>query len=55
MASPQDLREKAEHYRRLAIFVTDEEFVAELRELATQYEVLAAQIEAAGGSPEKQD
>ena len=55
MESPQALRERAEHYRRLASFVNDERTLAALRELVDLYEALAARIEATGGSAKGQD
>jgi hypothetical protein len=55
MESPQALRERAEHYRRLAPFVNDEQTLAALRELVDLYEALAARIEATGGSAKGQD
>ena len=49
MDSPQELRERAERYRRLAKAVTDPQALKALQELATEYEATAAEL--AGEDP----
>ena len=51
MESAKALREKAERYRRLAFTLDDRQAVEAARELASQYEALAAEIEAAEREP----
>ena len=45
MESPQELRDRAERYRRLTKMVTDPQALKALHELATHYEALAAEEE----------
>jgi hypothetical protein len=45
---PETLRERAAHYRELAMKVTDPKALKALRELASHYDALAAELEARG-------
>jgi hypothetical protein len=48
--SPQELREKAEHYRSLARQVTDPQAIQALQDLAAQYDAETARLEAKAAS-----
>ena len=45
----RELRKRAEHYRRVAMVVSDEDLSRSLLELAERYEALALIQEAAAG------
>jgi hypothetical protein len=51
MPTPSARRVAAERYRRMARTITDQRTVEALNELATKYEALAAEMEAATGAP----
>jgi hypothetical protein len=51
MDSPQELRQRAERYRRMALSITDEQATEALEELASECDALAATLEAASGPP----
>jgi hypothetical protein len=42
--SPDELREKAKNYRRLALTITERQAVKALRDLADEYEALAIKL-----------
>ena len=44
MDDPQELRRRAEHYRRTAAFVTDAEISQALIDLAQSYEAMAEKL-----------
>jgi hypothetical protein len=48
MESSDELRQRAERYRRIAHSITDGQAVEALNELAAEYDALAATLEAAG-------
>jgi hypothetical protein len=50
MNSLQELRDKAERYRRMAGTITDPQALEALDELATCYETMAAELDAQGSS-----
>jgi len=52
MESARTLREKAGRYRQLAFTLDDRQAVEAARELASQYEALAAELEAAERDPD---
>jgi hypothetical protein len=45
MDTPQEMREKAVRYRRLAATITDPQALKALHELAARYEAMAAELE----------
>ncbi len=55
METSQELREKAAHYRRLALSITDYRTIKALREMADEYETVAAELEAASGTGRRSD
>lgn len=55
MESPLELRQRAERYRRLALSATDRQAIEALKELATEYDALAAALEEAGYSSGTED
>ena len=55
MESSDDLRQKAERYRRIALSMTDEQGFEALQELAAEYDALAATLEAAAGPSGTED
>ena len=55
MESPDELRQRADRYRRMALSVTDEQAIEALKELAAEYDALAATLEAAGSPPGTED
>ena len=48
MVSLQELRDRAERYRRLAETVTDSQALQALHDLAARYEAMAAELGKAG-------
>ena len=46
--SSEELRQRADRYRRMALSVTDDQAIEALKELAAEYDALAAMLEAAG-------
>jgi hypothetical protein len=45
MQNPEELRQKAQHYRQWATTVTDQRTIDALKELADQYDRLAGHLE----------
>jgi hypothetical protein len=55
MESPDELRQKAERYRRLARSMDDRQLVEALKELALEYDAVAATLDAADRQPGTED
>jgi hypothetical protein len=55
MESSDELRERAGRYRRMALSITDAQATEALKELAAEYEALAATLEAAEPPLETED
>jgi hypothetical protein len=50
MESSDELRQRADRYRRMALSLTDAQAIEALEELAAEYDALAVMLEAAGPS-----
>lgn len=48
METSDELRQRAERYRRMALSVTDGQAIEALKELAAEFDALAATLEEAG-------
>ena len=49
MESSNELRQRAERYRRMALSITNAQATVALNELAAEFDALAATLEAAAG------
>ena len=55
MENSDELRQRAERYRRMALSMTDERAIEALQELAAECDALAATLEAAERPPGTED
>jgi hypothetical protein len=55
MESLHELRQRAERYRRLALFLTDKQAAEALKELAAECDALAAELETTSRLPRPED
>ena len=55
MESSDELRQRAERYRRMALSITDVQATEALKELAAEYDALATALEAVDCPPGTED